>query len=138
MTRTNGQWRLASRPIGMVKESDFEYVEEPVRELVDGEVVVRNLYLAFEPAMRGWLDDVPSYIPPVQIGEVMRASTVGQVVESKHPDMGVRRKADLGAPDEPGAQYILRWETLPSNRDRPRPGDPPEPSMLRLYKLRKP
>jgi len=70
----------------MVKESDFEYVEEPVPALQDGQVLVRNLYLAFEPAMRGWIDDVPSYIPPVQIGAVMRASTVGQVIESKHPD----------------------------------------------------
>jgi NADPH-dependent curcumin reductase CurA len=70
----------------MVKESDFEYVEESVPALADGQVLVRNLYLAFEPAMRGWLDDVPSYIPPVGIGEVMRASTVGQIVESKHPD----------------------------------------------------
>jgi len=86
MTHTNGQWRLAKRPVGMVKESDFEFIEEPVREIADGELLVRNLFLAFEPAMRGWLDDVPSYIPPVQIGEVMRASTVGQVVESKHPD----------------------------------------------------
>ncbi len=86
MTRMNGQWRLAQRPVGMVKESDFELIEEPVRELVDGELLVRNLYLAFEPAMRGWLDDVKSYIPPVQIGEVMRASTVGQIVESKNAE----------------------------------------------------
>lgn len=84
MTRTNGQWRLAKRPEGMVRESDFEYIEEPVPELEDEEVLIRNLYLAFEPAMRGWLNDVPSYIPPVAIGEVMRASTVGQVIESKN------------------------------------------------------
>ncbi len=89
MTRTNGQWRLAKRPVGMVKESDFERVDEPLRDVEDGEVLVRNLFLAFEPAMRGWLDDVPSYIPPVAIGEVMRASTVGQVIESKHPDYAV-------------------------------------------------
>ncbi len=81
---TNGQWRLKSRPDGMVKESDFEYVEEPVGSPGDGQILVRNLYLAFEPAMRGWLNDVKSYVPPVQIGEVMRASTVGEVVESKH------------------------------------------------------
>ena len=56
-------------------------------------------------------------------------------VESRHPGMAVRRKADLGTPDEPGVQYILRWETLPSNRDRPHPGKPPEPSMLRVYKV---
>jgi hypothetical protein len=68
----------------MVQESDFEYKEEPVAEIQDGEVLIRNLYLAFEPAMRGWLNDVPSYIPPVAIGEVMRASTVGQVIESKN------------------------------------------------------
>jgi len=84
MTLTNGQWRLAKRPEGMVQESDFEYIEEPVAELQDGEILVRNLYLAFEPAMRGWLNDVPSYIPPVAIGEVMRASTVGQVIETKN------------------------------------------------------
>lgn len=82
--RMNGQWRLKSRPVGMVKESDFEYVEEPVPELADNEFLVRNLYFAFEPAMRGWLNDVKSYVPPVQIGEVMRASTVGQVIESNN------------------------------------------------------
>jgi NADPH-dependent curcumin reductase CurA len=86
MTRMNGQWRLAKRPEGMVQESDFEYKEVPIPELAEGEVLVRNLYLAFEPAMRGWLDDVPSYIPPVAIGEVMRASTVGQIIESKNTD----------------------------------------------------
>ncbi len=84
MTRTNGQWRLAKRPEGLVRDSDFEYVEDPIPALEDEEVLIRNLYLAFEPAMRGWLNDVPSYIPPVAIGEVMRASTVGQVIESKN------------------------------------------------------
>ena len=86
MTVTNRQWRLASRPVGMVKESDFELASEEIGELADGEVLVRNLFLAFEPAQRGWLDDVKSYIPPVQIGEVMRASTVGQVAESKNDE----------------------------------------------------
>jgi len=81
---TNGQWRLRSRPVGMIQESDFERVDVPVENPSDGEFLVRNLYLAFEPAMRGWLNDVKSYVPPVGIGEVMRASTVGQVVESKH------------------------------------------------------
>lgn len=89
MTRTNGQWRLEERPVGMVKTTDFELVEEPVPALEDGQLLVKNLYLAFEPAQRGWLDDVPSYIPPVQIGEVMRASAVGQVVESKNAEYEV-------------------------------------------------
>lgn len=89
MTRTNGQWRLAKRPVGMVKESDFELVREPLREPEAGELLIRTLYVAFEPAMRGWLDDVPSYIPPVGIGEVMRASAVGQVVQSRNGDYAV-------------------------------------------------
>ena len=84
--RINGQWRLKSRPIGMVQENDFEYVESPLQDISDGELLVRNLYFAFEPAMRGWLNDVKSYVPPVQIGEVMRASTVGQVIESNNPE----------------------------------------------------
>ena len=83
---TNGQWRLRTRPDGMVQESDFEYVEEPLGTPGEGQLLVRNLYLAFEPALRGWLNDVKSYVPPVAIGEVMRASTVGQVVESRHAD----------------------------------------------------
>lgn len=84
--RLNGQWRLRARPVGMVKESDFEYVEEPVPELGENEFLVRNIYFAFEPAMRGWINEGESYVPPVQLGEVMRAGTVGQVVESNNPD----------------------------------------------------
>ena len=49
--RMNGQWRLRARPVGMVKESDFEFVQEPVPELGENEFLVRNLYFAFEPAM---------------------------------------------------------------------------------------
>ncbi len=82
----NRQWCLAARPQGMVKESDFVYHEAEVPQLKDGQFLVRNLYLAFEPAMRGWIEDRQSYIPPVQIGEVMRALGVGEVIESRHPD----------------------------------------------------
>ena len=85
MAEMNRQWLLAARPQGMVKESDFQYHEAPIRELEDGQFLVRNCYIAFEPAMRGWMDDRPSYIPPIQIGEVMRAVTTGQVIASKHP-----------------------------------------------------
>lgn len=107
--RMNGQWRLKSRPIGMVKESDFEYVEEPVPELGDNEFLIRNLYFAFEPAMRGWLNDVKSYVPPVEIGEVMRAGTVGQVVESNNPDFS------------PGdfVQGQLGWQEYGINNGKP-------------------
>lgn len=83
---SNRQWRLKSRPVGMVTESDFERVEVPVPTPGEGEFLIRNLFFAFEPAMRGWLNDVRSYVPPVALGEVMRATCVGQVVESRHPD----------------------------------------------------
>ena len=86
MAYTNRQWRLAARPVGMVKESDFELASEEIPGVAEGELLIRNLFLAFEPAQRGWIDDVESYVPPVQLGEVMRAGTVGQVIESKHPD----------------------------------------------------
>ena len=84
--KVNRQWRLAKRPVGMVQESDFELHEEPLESVADGEILIRSLYLAFEPAMRGWLNDEKSYLPPVGIGEVMRSSAVGQVVESRNPD----------------------------------------------------
>ncbi len=83
MSDTNRQWLLAKRPVGMVKESDFELHTAAVPKPGDGQVLVRNEWFAFEPAMRGWREDRPNYIPPVQIGEVMRSMTVGEVVESK-------------------------------------------------------
>ena len=89
MADQNRQWLLRARPSGMVKPSDFELREAPLRALADGEARVRVLYLSFDPAMRGWMEDRPSYIPPVQIGEVMRAGAVGQVVESRSPDYKV-------------------------------------------------
>ena len=82
MSGMNRQWLLRSRPVGMVQESDFELKETPVPAPGEGQALVRNTYLAFEPAMRGWIEDRPSYMPPVGIGEVMRGMTVGEVVES--------------------------------------------------------
>jgi hypothetical protein len=80
---TNRQWLLAARPFGIVKESDFDFRESPVPEVAEGTALVRNLYLAFDPAMRGWMEDRESYMPPVQIGEPMRGAGVGQVIESR-------------------------------------------------------
>jgi NADPH-dependent curcumin reductase len=80
----NRQWVLVSRPQGMVDPSNFERREEDVGEPGDGQLLVRNLYLSLDPAMRGWMSDLPSYIPPVQIGEVMRGACVAEVVSSRH------------------------------------------------------
>jgi NADPH-dependent curcumin reductase CurA len=86
MAAVNRQWLLAARPKGMVKESDFRWNEAPVPEPGEGEVQVRVLYLSFDPAMRGWMEDRPSYIPPVRIGEPMRAGAIGRITRSRHPD----------------------------------------------------
>jgi NADPH-dependent curcumin reductase CurA len=84
--RTNRQWVLASRPEGLVDPTNFELRSEPAPQPGDGEFLVHNLYLSLDPAMRGWISDMRSYMPPVQIGEVMRGQTTARVVESRHPD----------------------------------------------------
>ncbi len=82
---TNHQIRLAARPVGMTQDSDWQATEEPVAEPADGGVLVKVLALSLDPAMRGWMNEGKSYIPPVAIGEVMRAGGIGVVVASKHP-----------------------------------------------------
>ncbi len=73
MDLVNHQFRLAARPVGLPKPSDWQYTEEPVSEPGDGEVLVKILYISLDPAMRGWMNEGRSYIAPVAIGEVMRA-----------------------------------------------------------------
>src|SRR6201998_294798 len=86
MPATNHQFRLAARPVGLPKRSDFNYTEEPVRDPGPGEILVKNLYVSLDPAMRGWMNEGRSYIEPVKIGEVMRAGAVGKVVASESPN----------------------------------------------------
>src|SRR3954454_5338316 len=82
MAPTNQQFRLASRPQGMLAREHFDFVEEPAPEPGDGEALVELAYISLDPAMRGWVNDGRSYVPPVGIGEVMRAGGVGKVVAS--------------------------------------------------------
>jgi NADPH-dependent curcumin reductase len=89
MTLVNAQCRLAARPVGIPKASDWDYVEEPAPEPGEGEFRVQVEYLSLDPAMRSWMNAGRSYIPPVEIGEVMRAAGIGRVVESRHPDYEV-------------------------------------------------
>ena len=83
MSETSRRWLLRSRPVGMVKESDFELREAEIPKPAPNQVLLRNLYLAFEPAMRGWMHERPAYMPPIALGEVMRGMTVGRVLESR-------------------------------------------------------
>ena len=80
----NRQVRLAARPSGLPKPSDWQFTEETVPEPGDGQFVVEVSHLSLDPAMRGWMNEGKSYIPPVGIGEVMRAGAAGTVVASKH------------------------------------------------------
>jgi NADPH-dependent curcumin reductase CurA len=82
----NRRFLLERRPAGMPVAEDFRLVEEAVPEPAEGEFVVRTVYASLDPAMRGWLDDAPSYMPPIPLGDAVRASTVGRVATSRNPD----------------------------------------------------
>tara|TARA_B100001287_G_scaffold104025_1_gene87475 strand:- start:185 stop:1219 length:1035 start_codon:yes stop_codon:yes gene_type:complete len=86
---TNRMLKLKTRPKGAVSADNFELLEEQVPELKDGQILVKVLYLSFDPTQRGWLNDVKSYVPPVKIGEIMRASSVGQIIESKDNNFSI-------------------------------------------------
>ena len=85
----NRQFRLAARPVGLPKASDWDYREEPVAEPGEGEALVKVQYLSLDPAMRGWMNAGRSYIAPVGIGDVMRALGAGEVIASNHPGLAV-------------------------------------------------
>lgn len=87
--QTNRQFRLASRPVGAAKESDWDLVTEDVPSPADGEFVAEVIQISLDPAMRGWMNAGRSYVPPVEIGEVMRAFANGRVIASRHPDYKV-------------------------------------------------
>jgi NADPH-dependent curcumin reductase CurA len=89
MNLTNHQFRLAARPQGLPKRSDWNYTEETVKDPGTGEVLVKTLYLSLDPAMRGWMNEGRSYIAPVGIGEVMRAGGAGRVIASGNPAFAV-------------------------------------------------
>jgi NADPH-dependent curcumin reductase CurA len=89
MSLVNHQFRLAARPVGMPKRSDWKYTEEPVRDLNAGEVLVKILYISLDPAMRGWMNEGRSYIAPVGIGDVMRAGAAGRIAASKNDRFAV-------------------------------------------------
>jgi NADPH-dependent curcumin reductase CurA len=79
---TNRTLRLRQRPEGRIDETTFELVEEPVPEIGEGEALIRTLYLSIDPTNRAWIGETPTYLPPVGIGEVMRAGGVGRVIAS--------------------------------------------------------
>jgi NADPH-dependent curcumin reductase CurA len=89
MNSVNHQIRLAARPMGLPDASNWELTTGPVPAAGPGEFVVEVSHVSVDPAMRGWMNDVPSYIPPVEIGAVMRALGLGRVIASEHPEFAV-------------------------------------------------
>ena len=87
--QTNRQFLLAKRPVGAATRDTFTFQQVPVLQPKDGQILVKNHYLSLDPAMRGWMNEGKSYIPPVGLGEVMRALGVGKVIASTHPDFAV-------------------------------------------------
>ncbi len=89
MSPTNHQVRLAARPSGLPKASDWSFTEEPVPTPDAGEFVAAISHVSLDPAMRGWMNAGASYIAPVEIGDIMRAGAVGRVTASEHPRFAV-------------------------------------------------
>jgi NADPH-dependent curcumin reductase CurA len=97
----NRQWLINDRPVGRgLQDGDFKKVEVDIAPLGDGEVLVKVLYLGFDPAQKGWMENIGGYVAPTEIGEVMRGSGVGEVVDSRHADFA------------PGDKVtgMLRWQ----------------------------
>ena len=111
MSLINRQLRLKTRPEGLVQRDNFDLVEEAVPELKEGEVLVRTLYLSMDPTNRVWMRDIPQYLPPVAIGEVMRALGLGRVVTSRSVELHRRR---------PGAGHHRLAGLLRAARGAPR------------------
>lgn len=93
---TNHQIRLASRPVGLPTRDNWSFTSEPVAEPGPGGVLVKTLSLSLDPAMRGWMNEGKSYIPPVEIGAVMRAGGVGKVIASQNPAFAVGDYVNAG------------------------------------------
>ena len=85
MRKNNGQWILKSRPQGLVEGTNFEWREEPIPTIRDGQFLVRNLWLSCDATQRPWMQ-FDTYIPAVPLGDVMYSVSAGQVVESRHAD----------------------------------------------------
>jgi NADPH-dependent curcumin reductase CurA len=93
---SNHQIRLASRPVGLPSSANWQATAEPVTGPVPGGVLLKTLALSLDPAMRGWMNEGKSYIPPVALGEVMRAGGVGRVIASDNPGFAVGDAVSAG------------------------------------------
>ena len=111
--KTNHVWRLVSRPKGLLKESDFKWSSETISDLGDGEILIRHIYLSLEPASRHFAREEETFVPPVELGEVMLGigigvvgSLVGQIGKIK----GCRVVGIAGILISPMFDDLFRWD----------------------------
>jgi NADPH-dependent curcumin reductase CurA len=120
------QFLLAAHPRGRaVRDDDFELVEAPIPKPAAGEVLLRTRWLGFDPAQKGWMENFADYTAPMAIGEVMRGSGIGEVVESHSPDLAI---GDLVEGPLGWAEYVV---AQPRILTRVEPALPPT-AMLSL------
>lgn len=117
----NRRFTLVARPRGLPRSSDFALIDAPLPELNDGEFLIRNHYASLDPAIRGWLDDAPSYLPPVALGDAVRASTIGRVEASRAEGfqpgdwvMGLNRIEQYSIAAPGGFTHPIDAEAVPS------------------------
>ena len=119
----NKEIRLASRPTGMPSNENFAFVETETRALQDGEVLLRSLFISVDPYLRGRMREGKSYVPPFELGQVIESAGVGEVIESKSPDL---KPGDL-------VSGYLGWRLYNvANKKqlmRPVPGVPPSTAL---------
>ena len=113
MSTMNRQILLAARPVGFPKDSDFKLVESPIPNPEEGQILVRSIYVSVDPYMRGRMNDVKSYAPPVQIGGVMGGGVIvrgGSIATSRDGT------ASSGAPSRgrPAARMTISMAIGPS------------------------
>jgi NADPH-dependent curcumin reductase CurA len=110
MPDRNRRFLLRERPTGRIGPNTFELSEDAVPEIKDGEALVRVEWISLDPTNRTWINDTPTYLPPVGIGEVMRAGGLGRVIESKNPNYPVGQIVQglVG-----WQEYLIASDTMP-------------------------
>ncbi len=117
---TNRQYYLASRPTGKPDAANVPVRDVPVAAPASGEVVLRNMYISLDPAIRGWMGDDPNYIEPITLGEAVRSSVIGRVVESNSPDYAVGDVAmSLGGWEQYTTAHAVTLNKLDENAGIP-------------------
>ena len=81
---TNKQIIFKNRPQGIPDKSTWQFEENPIEELQEGEILIQQHYISLDPAMRGWMNDTKSYIPPIALDSVMRAGSIGKVIKNNN------------------------------------------------------